>query len=212
VFLGPPGAGKGTQAERLKSEFGLTHLSTGDMLRQAVGDGTTLGREAKVFMDAGDLVPDRVMIGMIRERLEGATGNFLLDGFPRTLPQAEALDEMLAEVGAPLDAVLSITVSRDELVRRLAGRWLCRTCGRSWHEVFAPHTPDEQCEPLGGCNLYQRDDDRAEAVANRLNVYDEQTAPLIAYYRSRGLVHEVDGERTQDEVNGQISTLVASVG
>ncbi len=212
MFLGPPGAGKGTQAERLKAEFGLTHLSTGDMLRQAVADGTTLGREAKVFMDAGDLVPDRVMIGMIRERLEADSGNFLLDGFPRTLPQAQALDEMLGEVGAPIDAVLVIAVSREELVRRLAGRWLCRKCGRSYHEVFSPYDPEEPCPKGGHCDLYQRDDDRSDAVANRLNVYDDQTAPLIAYYRTRGLIHEVDGERSQVEVNGQIAARVASIG
>jgi adenylate kinase len=187
-------------------------MSTGDMLRQAIADGTTLGVEAKVFMDAGDLVPDRVMIGMIRERLDGDAANFLLDGFPRTLAQAEALDQMLSDVGAPLDAVLSLAVSRDELVRRLAGRWLCRRCGRSYHEVFSPYDPEVPCEKGGRCDLYQRDDDRSEAVANRLSVYDDQTAPLIDYYRGRGLLREVDGEGGQDEVHGQITALVAAIG
>lgn len=156
-------------------------------------------------MDAGDLVPDEVVIGMIRERLEqGAVDHFLLDGFPRTLPQAEALDAMLAELGAPLDGVLSLTVARDELIRRLAGRFLCRKCGNSYHEVSRPYVPGTPCERGGECDLYQRDDDRAEAVANRLNVYAEQTEPLIAYYRERGLVRDIDGEGDMDAIYGQV--------
>ena len=160
-------------------------------------------------MDAGDLVPDEVVIGMIRERLSPGADNFLLDGFPRTLAQAEALDVMLAELDAPLDAVLSLEVSRDELVRRLAGRWICRTCGRSWHEVFAPHVRDATCEATGECDLYQRADDRAEAVQNRLSVYADSTAPLIDYYAERGLLRSIDGEQSQDEVYGQIASAVA---
>lgn len=170
-----------------------------------MAEDTGLGREAKRFMDAGELVPDAVVVGMIREKLAGgATPSFLLDGFPRSAPQADALDSMLTELELPLDAVISITVSREELVRRLAGRWICRRCGRSFHEVFNPYTGDE-CPTAGGkCDLYQREDDRPETVINRLSVYEEQTAPLIDYYRARGLLREVDGERTPDEVYGQI--------
>ena len=156
-------------------------------------------------MDAGELVPDAVVVGMIREKLSGGSGErFLLDGFPRSVPQADALDSTLTELGLPLDAVISIGVSRDELVRRLAGRRICRRCGRSFHEVFNPYQGDP-CPAGGGtCDLYQRDDDRPETVVNRLSVYDEQTKPLIDYYRSRGLLREVDGERSPDEVHAQI--------
>lgn len=156
-------------------------------------------------MDAGDLVPDEVVIGMIRERLTSQPDNFMLDGFPRTIAQAEALDVMLADLRAPLDAVVCLLVSRDELVRRLAGRWLCRTCGRSWHDVLNPHVRDEVCEAEGSdCELYQRDDDRAETVANRLDVYDTRTAPVIGYYRERGLLREVDGSLSPDEVQTRV--------
>ncbi len=176
--------------------------------------GTGLGREAKRYMDAGELVPDEVVVGMIRERLEnGAADRFLLDGFPRSAGQAGALDALLAELDAPLDGVLLLAVPREELVRRLAGRWLCRKCGRSFHQEFAPYAGGEAdpCPSDGGaCDLYQRDDDTPETVANRLNVYDEQTAPLIAYYRDQGLLREIDGQRSPDEVYGQIKASVAA--
>jgi adenylate kinase len=174
-----------------------------------VAQGTALGLEAKRHMDSGGLVPDEVVIGMIRGRLTGeAATNYLLDGFPRTLPQAEALDVMLRDLDAPLDAVLLLAVPREELVRRLAGRWICRGCGRSWHEVFAPADPGEACPAGGTHDLYQRADDRAEAVENRLNVYDAQTAPLIGYYRERGLLREIAGDAGQDEVYGQIRSAI----
>lgn len=176
--------------------------------------GTELGREARRYMDAGELVPDAVVVGMIRERLaDGPAERFLLDGFPRSVPQADALDAMLTDLGLPLDAVISIEVSQEELVRRLAGRWICRRCGRSFHEVFNPYRPGDPC-PVGSgedCDLYQRDDDRPETVQNRLAVYEEQTAPLIDYYRARGILRRVDGERPPDEVHAQIvATLPAA--
>ncbi len=208
MLFGPPGAGKGTQAEMLK-ERGLLHLSTGDLLRAAVKQGTPLGLEAKSYMDAGDLVPDQVVIGMIREALTGRTDDFMLDGFPRTIAQAEALDAMLAEVGAPVDAVISFEVPRDELVRRLGGRWICRGCGKSFHEVSNPYG-GEPCTTTGeACDLYQRDDDRPEAVANRLDVYDQQTSPLIAYYEARGVLRRVDGGLSLDEVQAQVVEAIA---
>lgn len=190
-------------------ERGLLHLSTGDLLRAAVKEGTPLGLEAKRYMDAGDLVPDAVVIGMIQEALAGRTDDFMLDGFPRTTPQAEALDAMLARMGAPVDAVISFDVPRDELVRRLGGRWICRGCGRSFHEVSNPYD-GAPCSAAGAeCDLYQRDDDRPEAVANRLDVYDSQTAPLIAYYASRGLLRRVDGALPLDEVQAQVVEAIA---
>jgi adenylate kinase len=159
-------------------------------------------------MDAGELVPDAVVIGMLRGRVEGvgADPSFLLDGFPRTVPQAEALDVMLGELDAPLDGVLLLVVGREELVRRLSGRWICRDCGRSWHESFDPPPRDEACAVTGEPHdLYQRPDDRPEAVANRLKVYDQQTAPLAGYYRERGLLRQIDGQRSPDEVHEQIT-------
>ncbi|HEY6547979.1 MAG TPA: nucleoside monophosphate kinase, partial [Vicinamibacteria bacterium] len=163
ILLGPPGAGKGTQAERLRDEYHLQHLATGDLLRAAVAADSELGREAKRYMDAGELVPDAVVVGMIRERLsESATGAFLLDGFPRSVPQADALDRMLTDLDFPLDGVISIAVPNDELVRRLAGRWICRRCGRSVHEVFNPYdgSPCPDGDGTEKCDLYQRDDDK----------------------------------------------------
>lgn len=155
-------------------------------------------------MDAGELVPDAVVVGMIRDRLQaGGAERFLLDGFPRSVSQAQALDAVLADLDAPLEHVLSLRVSRDELVRRLAGRWICRKCGKSYHEVFAPYG-GEPCPDGGTCDLYQRDDDRPETVSNRLSVYERQTEPLIDYYRSRGLLREIDGERAPDEVYAEV--------
>lgn len=208
MLFGPPGAGKGTQAEFLK-ERGLLHLSTGDLLRAAVAAGSPLGALARTYMDAGDLVPDQVVIDMIREALADRGDDFMLDGFPRTTPQAEALDAMLAQVGAPIDAVIAFEVPRAELAARLAGRWICRSCGRSFHEVGNPWS-EAACPDGGrGCDLYQRDDDRPEAVANRLDVYEQQTAPLLEYYASRGLLKRVDGALPLHEVQAQVVEAIA---
>ena len=208
MLFGPPGAGKGTQAERLRGELGLQHISTGDMLRQEVAEGTELGVEARRNIDAGNLVPDDVVIAMIRGRLAGTDG-FLLDGFPRTIPQAEALEALLEALDAPLDAVVSLMVPRDELIRRLSGRWLCRKCGRAYHEVSEPYD-DGPCPSGGGqCELYQRDDDRPETVAHRLDVYERDTRPLAEHYRARSILKEIDGTGTTDEVHARITSALA---
>jgi adenylate kinase len=197
--------GKGTQAERLKADLGLTHLATGDILRQEVADSTALGVEAQRFMNDGQLVPDEVVIGMIKGRLDGAPDDFLLDGFPRTIAQAEALDVMLNALGAPLEAVVSLLVPHDELTRRLGGRWLCRRCGRSYHEVSNPYRSDDLCPVDGGqCDLYQRADDRPETIAARLETYTKQTAPVVGYYRERGVLCEIDGTGELDAVYARI--------
>jgi adenylate kinase len=174
-----------------------------------VAAGTPLGKDAKRYMDAGELVPDEVIVGMIRERLDAdGADDFLLDGFPRTDAQAEALDGMLAELGTGLDAVLLLEVPREALMTRLSGRWLCTKCGRSYHEVFAPYG-GEACEKGGSCELYQRDDDKPEAIANRLDGYEKQTAPLIGYYREAGLLREIDGDQDPDAVYAQISAALS---
>ena len=210
VFLGPPGAGKGTQADRLRDERGLNHLSTGDLLRAAVAAGTELGTQAKTFMDAGELVPDGVIVGMVREKLDtDGSDNFLLDGFPRTAGQAEALDVMLSDIDVALDHVLLLDVPRDELMTRLAGRWLCKACGKSYHKTFAPYD-GAPCESGDGqCDLYQRDDDKPEAIATRLDGYESQTQPLIEYYRTAGLLREIDGNQSPDAVYEQISAATS---
>ena len=174
-----------------------------------MSDGTELGLEAKRFMESGGLVPDEVVIGMIRSALGAQSDAFLLDGFPRTVAQAQALDVMLAELRAPLDAVISLVVANDELVRRLGGRWICRACGRSFHEVFNPY--DDRACPSGAahCDLYQRDDDRPETVAARLATYADQTAPVVDYYRAAGVLREVDGTGELDEVYARISAVLS---
>jgi adenylate kinase len=209
IFLGPPGAGKGTQARQLADERGAAHVATGDMLREAVSQGTPLGREAKRHMDTGGLVPDEVVIGLVAERLgqPDAANGFVLDGFPRTAAQAEALDRMLAGRGIALDRVVFLDVSRAELLRRLTGRRVCRKCGATYHLVSAPPRTPGRCDACGG-ELYQREDDGETAVAHRLDVYERQTAPLLAYYRSRGQLASVSGEGAVDEVAAEIARAI----
>ena len=205
VMLGPPGAGKGTQAKRLAERLGVPHISTGDILRSAAAAGTRLGKEARRFMDDGGLVPDPVMVGLVEERLAqpDADGGFILDGFPRTVGQAEALDAILVKGGKPLDAVLRIAVPRDELVRRLAGRRICGDCGTMF-QVAIDQSPNGRCTSCGG-PLLQRDDDRVETVGRRMEVYERETAPLVGHYREKGLLREVVGAGTRDEVFQRIA-------
>jgi adenylate kinase len=195
AFLGPPGAGKGTQARELAREAAVPQIATGDMLREAVAAGTALGREAKRYMDQGALVPDDVVVAAMKERLAqpDAAGGFILDGFPRTIAQAEALTQMLKDLGRELDAVVYFEVPEEELLRRLTGRRVCRQCGSTFHVVSAPPAKPGVCDRCGG-ELSQREDDSEATVANRLQVYARQTAPLLDYYRDRGLLRPVEGK------------------
>ncbi|HXJ77140.1 MAG TPA: adenylate kinase [Candidatus Methylomirabilis sp.] len=201
IFLGPPGAGKGTQAGRMALELGVPHVATGDMLREAAQRGTRLGVEAKRYMDRGALVPDEVVIGLADERLgqADAARGWLLDGFPRTLPQAEALDALLSGRGLEIDRVIFLRVANAELLRRLTGRRLCRQCGSVFHLAFNPPTTAGRCDRCGG-PLYQREDDAESAVTHRLEVYTRQTEPLLGYYRRRNILAEVSGEGTVEQV------------
>jgi len=205
AFLGPPGAGKGTQARELGREWRVPHVATGDMLREAVAAGTPLGREAKRYMDAGVLVPDDVMVGLVGERLgqPDAARGFILDGFPRTLAQAEALARMLKDRGQELDRVLYFDVSEGELLRRLTGRRSCPVCQSTYHLVSAPPRRDAVCDN-DGTPLVQRVDDREDTVRTRLRVYGEQTAPLLDYYRHRGLLTSVPAEGAIDTIRADI--------
>jgi len=209
IFLGPPGAGKGTQARELSREWGVPQIATGEMLREAVAAGTPLGREAKRVMDSGGLVPDDVMIGLIAERLRqpDAARGFILDGFPRTIAQAEALDRLLKDLGHSLDAVLYFQVSEPELLRRLTGRRLCRRCQTAYHLVSAPPRRPGVCDRCGG-ELYQRPDDSEETVRRRLEVYSRQTAPLLDYYGGRSLLSTIDGEGSVEAIAAAIRRAV----
>jgi adenylate kinase len=201
VLVGPPGAGKGTQAAFIASAESIPKISTGDIFRANVSEGTELGKLAKQYMDAGDLVPDSVTVEMVRNRLaeEDAVRGFLLDGFPRTVPQAVELDDMLADMGTKLDVVVELIVDDDEVVRRLSGRRTCRSCGHIWHVDFDPPSKEGVCDNCQG-ELFQRDDDKPATIRHRLEVYAEQTAPLIGYYGERGILVGVDATGPVDDV------------
>jgi adenylate kinase len=213
VLVGPPGAGKGTQAQFIAAHLAVPKISTGDIFRANVSQGTPLGKQAKEFMDAGDLVPDEITIGMVRDRLAepDATRGFLLDGFPRTVPQAGRLDEILAEMDTKLDVVLELVVDADEVVRRLSGRRTCRNCGHIWHVDFDPPAEAGVCDNCGG-ELFQRDDDKPDTIRHRLEVYEEQTAPLIGYYATRGILVGIDATGPVDDVTERASAALRPFG
>ncbi|MCQ2380940.1 MAG: adenylate kinase [Acidaminococcaceae bacterium] len=205
LLMGPPGAGKGTQAEKLIEDYKLLHISTGDMFRAAVKAGTEMGKKAKTYMDAGGLVPDEVTIGVVREGLskpECADG-FMLDGFPRTLEQAVALDKIMADMGKKLDVVLNINVPDSELIDRVVGRRVCKECGATYHIKFNPSKVADKCDKCGGM-LYQRNDDKEETAKNRLDAYHNQTEPLFDYYKKVGIYKEVNGLQHIDKVYGDV--------
>lgn len=213
VFLGAPGVGKGTQADRVTGQFGWPKISTGDLLREAVRNQTALGLEAKKSMDAGQLVPDSVVIGMVREKLSDRSceKGFILDGFPRTVPQAEELGSILRDKGLQLDRVVNFRVSREDVVKRLSGRRSCPQCQSVFHVDFAPPKIHGQCDRCG-TQLVQRNDDKPETIEARLQVYDAQTAPLIDYYEKKGRLSHLDGAGAMDQVYGRLSTLLAGLG
>jgi adenylate kinase len=212
ILVGPPGAGKGTQAARLREDFQLPYVATGDMLRAHVKEETDLGHQAKAFMDAGELVPDDLIVAMARERLEepDAQEGFLLDGFPRTSGQADALAEMLTGLGRHVSAALLIDVPDEELIRRLAGRRVCVKAGHNYHVEFDPPKHEGVCDQ-DGSRLIQRDDDTAEVIERRLAVYHEQTKPLVDYYDRQGLLRRIDGTRSPSEVHDHIRAVIATL-
>ena len=213
VLVGPPGAGKGTQAQFIATPFAVPTISTGDIFRSNVSEGTPLGLEAKKYMDAGDLVPDEVTIGMVQDRLkqDDVTEGFLLDGFPRTVHQAEVLDDQLSGQGSAVDVVLELVVDDDEVVRRLSGRRTCRRCGHVWHVDFDPPTTPDACDRCGG-ELFQRDDDREDTIRHRLEVYADQTSPLIGYYGDRGLLRGVDATGPVEDVTDRAINALRRFG
>ena len=213
MLVGPPGAGKGTQAEYIAAHLSVPKISTGDIFRSNVAQGTPLGVEAKRYMDAGQLVPDEVTINMVRERLAepDASDGFLLDGFPRTLPQAAALDKLLADLGTQLDLVLELVVDDDEVIRRLSGRRQCRGCGKIWHVEFDATSREGVCDRCGG-ELYQRDDDKPEVIAERLKVYARDTAPLVDYYGAQGKLVGIDATGPVEDVTARAIDALRSYG
>jgi len=209
VLMGLPGAGKGTQADKIVEKYDIPHISTGDMFRAAIKDVTELGLKAKSFMDQGALVPDEVTIGIVRERLSKADceEGFLLDGFPRTVPQAEALESLLADIGKRIEYVVNIKVEQDALIERLTGRWICKVCGTAYHTVFNPPQVAGVCDKDGG-ELYQREDDKPETVKNRLEVNMEQTQPLLDFYGSKGVLENINGQQDIQKVFADIDALL----
>lgn len=214
ILLGPPGAGKGTQSKRLEQTHGLVQLATGDMVRKAIASGSELGRRMKAIYDAGSLVPDDIIIDMIGERIDApdTARGFILDGFPRTVPQAEALDAMLARHGRRLDHVILMEVDESVLIDRLSGRFSCPQCGATYHEQLNRPRAAGECDNCGPVNFLRRADDRPEALATRFAAYRNQTAPILPYYRTRGILRTVDGMADIDEVTRQIEAVLAGEG
>ncbi len=212
ILLGPPGGGKGTQAKRIVEKYGIPQISTGDMFREAVAKGTELGKKAKEYMDRGELVPDEIVIGIVKERLAqpDCEKGFILDGFPRTLKQAEALDDILEEMNKKIDAVININVPDEEIIKRIVYRRTCKNCGAVYNLIYSPPKEDNKCDKCGG-ELYQRDDDKEETVRERLRVYKEQTQPLIDYYKKKGVLYEVDGTKSIDEVWKEIENILEKI-
>ena len=213
ILLGPPGAGKGTQAQRIETTQGLVQLSTGDMLRAAVAAGTDVGKKAKAFMDAGKLVTDEIVIGIIADRIDedDCRNGFLLDGFPRTVAQAEALDNMLARKHLKLDVVIEMKVDDAALVDRITGRYTCANCNQGYHEVNLKPKVDGVCDNCGSTNFKRRADDNRETVSSRLEAYHAQTAPLLPYYKAKGILKVVDGMADIDDVTAQINEVLGSL-
>jgi adenylate kinase len=209
LFMGPPGAGKGTQAERITKEYNIPHISTGDAFRLAMSQKTALGVKAKEYVDAGKLVPDDITNGIVRERiaLDDCRNGFLLDGFPRTTAQAEALDDMLGSMGKKLDHVINLVVDMKLLLTRITGRRICKSCGSTYHVAFNPPKSENVCDKCGG-ELYQRQDDTEEKVGTRLGEYTSKTAPLLEYYEQKGLLRQVNGEQEIDAVTQEIHSVL----
>lgn len=210
VLLGAPGAGKGTQAKKLIEKYGIPQISTGDILRASVAEGTPLGKEAKSYMDKGELVPDSVVLGLVEERLQkdDCKKGYILDGFPRNTAQAEALDGMLEKLGLPLTAAISVDVPKEDLMKRLTGRRTCKGCGQMYNVYFSPSAKEGVCDKCGG-ELFQRDDDKEETIKKRLEVYDAQTAPLIDYYGKKGILKAIEGTGSIDDI---FQKMVAAIG
>ncbi len=209
ILMGLPGAGKGTQASEIVKKFPIPHISTGDMFRKAIKDETDLGKEAKSYMDRGELVPDEVTVGIVKERIseDDAKKGFLLDGFPRTIDQAEALNDIMSELGRNIDAVINIEVPEEELMNRLTGRRICEKCGTTYHLVFNPPKVDGICDIDGG-KLYQREDDNPETVSNRLNVNVKQSKPILEYYNEKGVLKNIDGAKDIDDVTKDVIDIL----
>jgi adenylate kinase len=211
VLLGAPGAGKGTQAKKLIDKYNIPQISTGDILRKAVADGTPLGKEAKSYMDKGELVPDSVVIGLVKERLaqDDCKGGYIFDGFPRNTAQAETLDGVLANMNSPIDVALSVDVDMDVLMKRLTGRRTCKSCQQMYNVHFTPSQKEGVCDKCGG-ELFQRDDDKEETIKNRLEVYEKSTAPLIDYYRKKNILKSVEGMGSVDDIFNKVCSVLGS--
>jgi adenylate kinase len=209
VLLGAPGAGKGTQAKKLIEKYAIPQISTGDILRKAVADGTPLGKEAKAVMDRGELVPDKIVLGLVEERIkqDDCKNGYILDGFPRNTAQAESLDNILSSLGAPLTVALSVDVDKDDLMKRLTGRRTCKNCQQMYNVYFSPSQKEGSCDKCGG-ELYQRDDDKEDTIKKRLDVYEAQTAPLIDYYGKKGILESVPGTGSIDDIFNKVCTIL----